>query len=246
MKYIFKKIFNKFGYSDVPQYTQSDFESDFLSLAKSCLPYTMTSPERLYAIYKSIEYIAKNKLEGDIVECGVWRGGSIMCALQSLVLFNDKYRDIYLYDTFEGMSLPSEKDVDLNGIPANHLLAKRKKSPEDIIWAFAPLEEVKKNISQTSYPIERIHFVKGKVEETIPVTLPEKISMLRLDTDWYDSTYHELVHLFPRLIKGGVLIIDDYGHWKGAKEAVDQYVEENHLRVLLNRIDYTGRILIKQ
>jgi O-methyltransferase len=69
--------------------------------------------------------------------------------------------------------------------------------------------------------------------------------LLRLDTDWYDSTRHELVHLFPRLSQGGVLIIDDYGHWKGARQAVDDYLKESGTRLLLNRIDYTGRIAVK-
>ncbi len=87
--------------------------------------------------------------------------------------------------------------------------------------------------------------IKGKVEETIPHDIPEKISILRLDTDWYESTYHELVHLYPRLVKGGVLIIDDYGHWQGARKAVDQYFQENNIPVLLNWIDYTGRVAVK-
>jgi hypothetical protein len=104
---------------------------------------------------------------------------------------------------------------------------------------------VKLNIESTNYPKNLVHFVKGKVEDTIPQTMPEKIAILRLDTDWYESTYHELKHLFPKLVKGGIIIIDDYGHWKGAREAVDQYFTENGIHILLNRIDYTGRIGIK-
>lgn len=88
-------------------------------------------------------------------------------------------------------------------------------------------------------------FVKGKVEDTVPEKAPDRISLLRLDTDWYESTYHGLLHLYPRLSVGGVLIIDDYGHWAGAKKAVDQYLNENHLKLLLNRIDDTGRIGVK-
>jgi len=112
-------------------------------------------------------------------------------------------------------------------------------------WCYSPLEEVQKNLYSTNYPKEKITFIKGKVEETIPNIIPEKISILRLDTDWYESTYHELMHLFPRLSKGGVLIIDDYGHWKGSREAVDKYLKENEISMLLNRIDYTGRIGVK-
>jgi O-methyltransferase len=83
------------------------------------------------------------------------------------------------------------------------------------------------------------------VEDTIPNNIPEKIAILRLDTDWYESTRHELVHLFPRLSPYGVLIIDDYGCWQGAKKAVDEYISENNLRIFLSRIDSTGRIAIK-
>lgn len=94
--------------------------------------------------------------------------------------------------------------------------------------------------------MKRIKLVKRKVEETIPASSLEKISLLRLDTDWYESTRHELLHLYPLLCVGGVLIIDDYGHWKGARKAVDEYFRETGQRILLDRIDYTGRIGVKQ
>ena len=110
----------------------------------------------------------------------------------------------------------------------------------------ASLEEVQKNMSLTKYPTEKIHFVKGKVEDTIPDKAPEKIAILRLDTDWYESTKHELEYLFPRLIEGGILIIDDYGHFEGSRIAVDEYLEKNNIHDFLHRIDYTGRLLVKK
>ena len=108
------------------------------------------------------------------------------------------------------------------------------------------MEVVKKNIFSIGYDPEKIHFVQGKVEDTIPATIPEKISLLRLDTDWYESTKHELEHLFPRLSKGGILILDDYGHWQGARKAADEYFNNNHISIFLSRADYTGRIAVKQ
>jgi hypothetical protein len=90
-----------------------------------------------------------------------------------------------------------------------------------------------------------MHFVKGKVEDTIPASTPDRIAILRLDTDWYASTRHELEHLYPLLAPGGVLIIDDYGHWEGCRQAVDEYFASRNLQVLLNRVDYTGRIAVK-
>jgi O-methyltransferase len=107
------------------------------------------------------------------------------------------------------------------------------------------VEVVKKALETTGYQMEKIHFVKGMVEQTIPNSAPDKIALLRLDTDWYESTKHEMEHLFPRLSRGGVLIIDDYGHWQGARKAVDEYIKKNEIRILLNRIDYTGRIAVK-
>ena len=112
-------------------------------------------------------------------------------------------------------------------------------------WANASLSSVKNNVISTGYPQDNLIFIKGKVEETIPNIVPEAISILRLDTDWYESTYHELKFLYPNLIKNGILILDDYGHWKGAKKATDKYFQENNIYILLNRIDYTGRLAIK-
>jgi hypothetical protein len=107
------------------------------------------------------------------------------------------------------------------------------------------LDEVRGNVFSTGYPKDKIHFIEGKVENTIPLNMPRKIALLRLDTDWYQSTKHELIHLFPLLQRNGVLIIDDYGHWEGARKAVDEYVSGNSICILLNRIDYTGRIAIR-
>jgi len=104
---------------------------------------------------------------------------------------------------------------------------------------------VRRNMLGTRYPEKKIHLIKGKVEDTVPQHAPEKIALLRLDTDWYESTKHELVHLYPRLVPNGVLIIDDYGHWQGAREAVDEYFAGQKFKPLLNRLDYTGRLVIK-
>jgi O-methyltransferase len=222
-----------------------DFESSFNSIMEKCKPFTMTSEERLYSFNKSVEYIVKNNIEGDIVECGVWRGGSSMCAMLSLLQLNAANRNFFLYDTFEGMSEPTSIDHDILGKDAKNLLEESQKSTDDMMWCYAPIEEVKANIKSTNYSENLVQFIKGKVEDTIPKILPDKIAILRLDTDFYESTYHELVHLFPKLVKGGVIIIDDYGHWKGAREAVDQYFKEQNVQILLNRIDYTGRIGVK-
>jgi predicted O-methyltransferase YrrM len=107
------------------------------------------------------------------------------------------------------------------------------------------LADVQANLRSTGYPVERMRFVVGDVADTVPREAPERIAILRLDTDWYASTRHELEHLYPRLAVGGVLIVDDYGHWEGARLAVDEFLERTSAPILLNRIDYTGRIGVK-
>ncbi len=219
-------------------------DEDFIRIHTQVKEYTMTSLERQYALYKALEYVITQNIEGDIVECGVWRGGSSMLAALTLKKMNRTDKSIYLYDTFSGMSEPTDKDISLHGRSS---VEKWKTLQQGHIntWDYAPLEEVEKNISSTSYPRNKVHFIKGKVEDTIPLTVPKKISLLRLDTDWYESTKHELEHLFPRLSKGGILIIDDYGHWQGARKAVDEYIKDNSITIFLNRVDYTGRIAVK-
>ena len=147
---------------------------------------------------------------------------------------------MWLYDTFEGMPRPTAKDVAYNGIPAES-----RWQEEGAGWCLSPLEEVRANMESTGYPSEQIRLVAGMVEDTIPDMVPDRIAVLRLDTDWFESTYHELVYLFPRLVPGGVLIIDDYGHWQGAREATDKYFEEAGITMLLQRTDYTGRMGIR-
>jgi hypothetical protein len=223
----------------------SDFEESDIDLINKVKEFTMTSPERIITLIKAVTYIEKYKIPGDIVECGVWKGGSIMAVIESLKKLNSEYRQVFLYDTFEGMSQPTTLDQDFKGNTASELLNTRIKSEEDMILAYSPLESVKSRVGSLEYPPDKIKFIKGKVEETIPKIMPEKISLLRLDTDWYESTKHELKHLYPLVSKNGVIIIDDYGHWQGCKKAVDEFISESSTPIFLNRIDYTGRIWIK-
>ncbi len=206
-------------------------------------PYTMTSPERLAALVLAIRHIVRNQISGSIVECGVWKGGSMVAAARTLAHLDDRTRELYLFDTFEGMPPPTEHDRSLDGRSAAEQLASDR--PDGVIRAIAHLDVVKAAMATTGYDPARIHYLKGKVEETIPGAAPDRIALLRLDTDWYESTRHELMHLYPRLVPGGVLIIDDFGHWQGARRAVDEYFGGMCPAPLLNVIDYTGRIGIK-
>lgn len=207
-------------------------------------PYSMTSSARLASLIDAVDYVERRGIAGAIVECGVWRGGSAIAALRTLRNLSSDNRDVYLYDTYDGMSEPTEHDRETTtGNTAASLLSHADKS--EPVWARAGLADVQRNVSAVGYPSSRIHYVVGKVEDTIPATLPSAIALLRLDTDWYESTKHELNHLYPLLAPGGVLIIDDYGHWAGARKAVDEYFATRERAILLHRIDYTGRIAIK-
>lgn len=206
----------------------------------------MTSPERQAALVHAVRHIVRRGVGGCLVECGVWRGGSSMAAALTLIREGDVGRALYLFDTFEGMTPPAGADRTADGTPAR-LLLDRDPDRTGPVWAVAGLDEVRRNMTSTGYPSDRVHLVKGPVEETLPARSPPgPIALLRLDTDWYGSTKHELVHLFPLVSEGGVLIIDDYGHWAGARKAVDEYFASQPRHYYLHRIDYTGRLIINR
>jgi O-methyltransferase len=150
----------------------------------------------------------------DFVECGVWRGGSSMLTALTLNRLGDSERRLYLYDTFAGMPEPGELEVDALGHSARQQWSSEQRGDVND-WCHASLTEVRQNLLSTGFPAERLNLVERLVKETIPGTAPDRIAVLRLDTDWYESTWHELNHLYPRLSPGGVLIVDDYGTGPG-------------------------------
>ena len=244
-----RSLLHRFGI-DIVRYREQDWEhADFSStnieIYNTIKPYTMTSPERVNALIESVRYIVAADIDGAMVECGVWKGGSTMAMMLALKLLGREDRDFYLYDTFSGMNAPSDADVSFRGEKASEIFSQLKISEDASEWCMSTLDEVKQNISRIGYNENRISFIKGKVEDTIPGNMPPRIALLRLDTDWYESTKHELFHLFPLLQPKGVLIIDDYGHWQGARKAVDEFILDKNINILLNRIDYSGRIGIK-
>jgi O-methyltransferase len=223
-----------------------DLSGDIADTIRSVQPFTMTTPERIYSIIQAVEHILKHNIPGDIVECGVWRGGSMMAAAKTLIKLGAPHRKLWLYDTFEGMTQPTNKDFDFRSIKAADYM-KQTAANKDTSnhWAISRIEEVKQHIQNTGYPDRLVKYVEGKVEATIPKHIPDSIAILRLDTCWYESTRHELEHLFPILSQGGILILNDYGHWAGAREAVNEYIAKHNLKLLLCRVDYTGRIAVK-
>lgn len=216
------------------------------AIFRAASPHTMTDSRRVLALIQATRHVARY-VPGDIVECGVWKGGSMMVVARTLLEAGTRDRNLYLFDTFEGMTQPTDKDVEATGATAlQYYEAARMEGSVGSEWCRSPLEEVRANMESTGYPAALVHYAKGKVEDTIPRAAPERIALLRLDTDWYESTRHEMIHLFPRLSVGGVLIVDDYFWWRGSREAVDEYVARNKLRLLLTPVEGGACIGVKE
>jgi predicted O-methyltransferase YrrM len=224
---------------------QYSLPPEFSAIWEKVRPYTMTSPERAFALWTAVNTVIESGIPGAFIECGVWKGGSAMLIALTLLARGERHREIVLFDTFSGMTEPGPTDVDLHNQSAMRLMAGSQGDElADLVRAAVPLESVRTVMQSTGYDMRLIRFVEGDVRETLGKTQTLRIALLRLDTDFYDSTLAELHHLYPRLAQGGVLIIDDYGHWQGARQAVDEYFADSTVpfgRPMLWAIDYTGR-----
>lgn len=196
-------------------------------------PYSMTPGERINALFQSLEFVRKNNIGGDFVECGVWRGGNILGIMKYLEFHNNLEPNVWLYDTFSGMTPPEDVDVDHQNNKAADILQS--------VLCMNSLEDVQKNLSVSNYPAEKVKYVIGDICETLldPKNVPDKIALLRLDTDWYNSTKIELEVLWDKLEMGAPCIIDDYGHWQGCRKAVDEFFAQLPIAHEFEHIDYT-------
>ncbi len=223
-----------------------DLTPQTVATIKAVRPYTMTTVQRIEAVVSATHHVVEHDIPGAFVESGVWMGGSIMAAARTLVELGVTDRDLYLYDTFEGLPAPGEHDAIAGADrPIDELYADLNAAAGDTPYLEAPIDVVRANVARTGYPAERIHTIAGLVEDTIPSTAPEQVAFLRLDTDWYSSTKVEMETLFPRLSPNGILIIDDYGYLEGARKAVDEYFATYPEPVFLHRIDTSGRLVVK-
>ena len=251
-----KSIFKKFGLKIVPLENNSlkflfpeatDSEINFVETASK---FSMTSYDRIFTLLRAIQQIKNNNVDGDFVECGVWKGGNLILFQKMIEKLRIKNKKIYGFDTFEGMTSPTDDDFDVDnlngGFKAEHYMKVQKKDINiDNVHAYSPIDAVKKNFEKNTENNDNLILIKGKVEDTLKVSLniPEKISILRLDTDWYESTKVELEILYPRLVKNGVLIIDDYGEWSGSRKATNEYFKDKN--VAMFKIDRAARLIFK-
>lgn len=247
------KIINQFGYS-IQSVSKKSYEmavemsGDDIDLIKYILDsgYTMTNIPRLVNTLKSCKYVVENNIKGDFVECGVWRGGNGILAKRIFEQL-DSNRKVWMFDTFAGMTAPTEHDVEVKTkIEARQIFYDNQKDNYNE-WCYASLEDVKNNILKSNLKLDGFKLIKGDVTETLTINenIPSEVSILRLDTDWYESTKFELEKLYPKISIGGVLIIDDYGHWEGARKAVDEYFLKNRYKPLFNVTDKSSRSAIK-
>lgn len=209
---------------------------------------TMASRERVIATIKACKHAVEAGVPGDFVECGVWRGGNSIAAKLTFEHYGSD-KKVWSLDTFAGMTAPSEHDsTAFSPEPAadRHRTGQAGSHNE---WCFASLEDVRDNFERAGVDLSGVRFVRGDVLETlkVPDNIPSEICTLRLDTDFYESTKAELENLYPRLSVGGVLLVDDFGHWQGARQAVEEYLSSlaPHQRPLLFLTDYTGRMAVK-
>jgi hypothetical protein len=201
-------------------------------IIKFVTPFTSVSRERIINVLNLIDNINNNNIPGDFIEIGVWKGGLIMAiALKCIQLGID--RKIHAYDTFEGMTNPSYDDVDMNNEFAINIFNK--------VQCVSLFNETKANIDKANY--SNIEYHVGDILKTDVSNIPVEIALLRLDTDWYESTKFELDYFEKNVVKDGFIIIDDYGHWKGCRKAVDDFIGSSlgmGKEIEINKIDYTG------
>ena len=233
-----KKLLSFFGYSitlsnSLKSYPElEEHEENFcLDVYNSSL--TLTSLESLKLLAISAKYVKKVNIVGDFVETGIWRGGSSIVAKYVL----GDSRTFYLYDTFEGMTEPSDFDYRIGESSAEKTKQKWKalRTTTGNKWVAASLSEVENNFKRYKLLDTKIKLIKGDVRITLESlqNLPKVISILRIDTDFYDSTLISLKKLWPLLTSGGIMILDDYAHWDGARRAVDEFFAANGLSDLL-------------
>ena len=256
-KNLTSKVLSRFGLklirlrdlqNSVLQFQETFEGSDALD---ACWKRSMQTRDSLYNLWEVGSYLHANQIEGDFVECGVWRGASMQLLARQIVEKNLSAKSMWLYDTFGGMTQPTQADKRIkDGRLAEELGWDASELQEDIafmsgVHAFATLNDVKDGFIQMGLDLQNLNFIIGDVIETIPRDMPKKISLLRIDTDWYESTSHILLNLYPRVVTGGVVILDDYDYWSGARQAADEYFSSHQLHPLLLRQTGGGRVFIK-
>jgi O-methyltransferase len=209
----------------------------------------MVSAPRLMQAFDAMETVERDRIEGAVVECGVWAGGSIGLMAAASKRQGNTTRMFHLFDSFEGLPQPSEHDVDvLAAFQAEYpgLVPDNGDDPGSLVAigaCEAPLEDVHHlffNVLKIDAGQVAIH--KGWFQDTLPIAKPTigPIAILRVDGDWYESTKVCLEELYENVVLGGYVIVDDYGTFSGCAQAVDEFIEQRAPDVKLIDIDGEG------
>jgi O-methyltransferase len=257
MKRFIRKGLNKLGY-DIVRFVDKinligfpvEFSEDDAEILRSVINknLSMASLPRLYATMAACKYVAENNIDGDFVECGVWRGGNAVIAAR--IFHRERVlKKIWLFDTFRGMTKPTERDIAFHSGISASAKYERSQQKDHNSWCYSSVGDVMKNLAESGVRSDTgdVRFIEGDVLATLsePANLPSKIAILRLDTDWFESSLKELEVLYPLVARGGVVLLDDYGHWGGARAAVDTYFSNEQFKPLKIYNDRAGRSLIK-
>ena len=198
--------------------------------------HTMIGAKRLKNIRFCVEDVIKNNIEGDLIETGVWRGGAAIF-MKGIIKFYNHDRKVYVADSFEGLPLSDPRyPVDK---PANS-----GNSPQ---WKFLAVSQVDVENNFRRYDLldDKVIFIKGFFEHSLPNAPIDKLSILRMDGDMYSSTIQTLNALYDKVSVGGYIIIDDY-YVEGCKAAVDDFRRSRNITTPLGVIDWTGRFWKKE
>ena len=230
-------ILGFFGFKIQKRLNKSVLKDSFIKRYNNCKKLSSKKIEFFLALESILLFIFKNNIDGDVVECGVFKGANAKFICNFLKENNFEHKNIYLYDTFDGMPVASTEDININSKKNynEYLQSINKNSSQNNFYRYENINNVKENILSTNYDKEKVFFIKGMVEDTIPKTTPNEISLLILDTDYYRSTKHELINLYPLVVSGGIIIIDDYGTWAGVKKAVDEFfIDKSDLKLFID------------
>ena len=195
-------------------------------IAQTVQPFTLVGPERIRSLYDLARRIEIEEIPGDIVECGVCNGGTA-AILAHFATHSQLERTVWLFDSFVGMPQSTERD-------GQAALAHVGKEVGDI-------ENVVLVLKMVDADMKHVRIVKGWFQDTFRTATIPNIALLNIDADWYESVKLCLETFYDAIVPGGFISLDDYGHWPGCKQAVDEFFEARHLTYELNKVDYTAR-----
>lgn len=209
--------------------------------------HTMISYDRLATLWLQVRYLDRNSIAGDLVECGIFKGGAIgMMALAHIASRSRPVRRLHLFDSFEGLPQPQ---ADMDGSQATEFVDGRASGALVTTGLLSCSADVSRTLldERIHYPATLVEYHVGWFQETLPrdANSITDIGLLRLDGDWYESTRVCLEYLYPKVVRNGVIVIDDYGYWQGCHKAVDEFLSRQPGPIMLHHIDSSARYWLK-